>query len=152
MKIYAIIITIIALGALGAAGYLYWQGGGAQQDLKACQDQSAGLAQDKSQLESKLTDTTKQLATISHTTAVLKSALGSFMFAGDITAQTVGAPEAIAVEQVISQLDDSATRMLVTKDWTDFKTTKNLNPLLGLLRNLVNSLNTSATQNQPAAN
>jgi len=150
MKIYSIIITIVAICALILAGYFYWQGGGLRKDFGVCQDQSEGLRKDRAHIESELSMANSQLDKVSHSAAALKTVLNSFMFAGDVRAQTIGSKEAIAVEQAITNIDESTDRMMAEKDWLDFKTSRYLNPLLGLLRNLTNSIERSAGK-PPAA-
>jgi hypothetical protein len=152
MKIYSIIITIVAVCALGLAGYFYWRGGDMRKDFGICQDQRDGLIKDKARLENELNAVNSQLIKISHSAAVLKLALNSFMFAGDIRALTVGSKEAVGVEQAIELLDGNQDRMMAEKDWTDFKTSRYLNPLLGLLRNLANSMERDAKEPGDARN
>lgn len=140
MKIYSIIITLIAVCALGLAGYFYWQGGDMRKDLGVCQDQSEGLRKDKAHFENELSRANTQLDKINHSAAALKSILNSFMFAGDVRAVTIGSKEATAVEQAIANISDNTDRMMAEADWADFKSSRYLNPLLGLLRNLTNSI------------
>jgi len=159
MKIYSIIITIVAVCAFGLAGYFYWQGGDIRKDFGVCQEEKDQLAKekdqlvkDKNRLEGDLNAANSQLSAVRHSAVVLKLALNSFMFAGDVRAITVGSKEAVEVEQAIELLDGNQDRMMAEKDWTDFKTSRYLNPLLGLLRNLVNSIERSAEESSGSRN
>jgi hypothetical protein len=152
MKIYSIIITIVAVCAFGLAGYFYWQSGDMRKDFGVCQEEKDQLAKDKNRLEGNLSAANSQLAAVRHSATVLKLSLNSFMFAGDVRAITVGSKEAVGVEQAIELLDGNQDRMMAEKDWTDFKTSRYLNPLLGLLRNLVNSIERSAEEPSGARN
>jgi len=140
MKVYLIIISIVAVVALGLAGYFYWQGGDMRQNLGVCQGEKETLKSDKDQLEGELSATNGQLAVVRHSATALNLALNSFMFAGDVRALTVGSKESAAVEQAIGNLDDSGDRMTIENNWTDFKNTRYLNPLLGVLRTLANGI------------
>lgn len=144
MKIYTIIITIVAVCALGLAGYFYWQGGDMRKDFGVCQDQREGFMKDKAQLESQLNMLDSQLGKVNHSVAALKTVLNSFMFAGDVRAVTIGSKETTAVEQALANIDDDKDRMMAETDWADFKSSRYLNPLLGLLRNLTYSIERSA--------
>ena len=152
MKIYSIIITIIAVCSFGLAGYFYWQGGDIRKDFGICQGEKDQLAKDKNRLEGDLSAINSQLAAVRHSAAVLKLSLNSFMFAGDVRALTVGSREAAEVEQAIEGLDDNKDRMMAEKDWTDFKTSRYFNPLLGLLRNLANSIERNAKESDDVRN
>ncbi|MDD5146598.1 MAG: hypothetical protein PHN39_02560 [Candidatus Pacebacteria bacterium] len=140
MKIYLIIITIIAVLAIVVASYFYWQVGQAVQKETVCQVAQTTCQADKAQVENQLSRANGQLATVRGTAAVLEVALNSFMIPGDLTALTIGSREAIEVGQKIEALVDSGDRMMAEKDWSDFKSSLRLNALFGLLRNLANNL------------
>jgi hypothetical protein len=140
MKIYLIIITIIAVLAIAVAGYFYWQVGQVAQKETMCQAARVSCQTDKAQLENQLSRANGQLAVVRTTAAVLKAALSSFMIAGDLRALTIGFQEAIEVGQKIEALVDRGDRMMAEKDWGDFKSSLRLNALFGLVRNLANNL------------
>jgi len=148
MKTYSIIITIIAIIALGLAGYFYWQGGEMRNNYGICQSEENVLiserdtiAKDKAELNNKFNLINEQLDKISHTATALNYALNSFMFAGDIKALTIGSQETKKVEEALSQIDNSSERMMSEGHWNDFKSTRLFNPLFGLLRGLADSIN-----------
>lgn len=152
MKIYSIIITIIAIIAFGLAGYFYWQGGEMKNNYSVCQSEKNALilerdtiAKDKAELNNKLNLINEQLDKINRTATALNYALNSFMFAGDIKALTIGSQEAKKVEEALGQIDNSSERMMSEGQWSDFKSTRLFNPLFGLLRGLADSINKDAS-------
>jgi len=152
VKIYSIIITIIAIIAFGLAGYFYWQGGETRNNYSVCLSEKNALiaekdtiAKDKAELNNKFNFINEQLDKISRTATALDYALNSFMFAGDIKALTIGSQEAKKVEEALSQIDNSGERMISEGHWNDFKSTRLFNPLFGLLRGLADSIKKDAS-------
>ncbi len=152
MRTYSIIITAIAILALGLAGYLYWQGGEMRHNYSACQTEKNDLmakidviSKDKAESNNKLNLAYEQLDKINRTATVLNYALNSFMFAGDIKALTIGSQEAKKVEEALSHLDNGSERMMSEGNWNDFKSSRLFNPLFGFLRGLADSINKDAS-------
>lgn len=150
MKIYSIIITVIAVLLLGLAGYFYWQEGKMRNNFSICQTEKNNLiaerdaiAKDRTEINNKLNLVYEQLDKISRTATALNYALNSFMFAGDIKALTIGSQEAKKVEEALNQLNGDE-RMMLEGHWNDFKSTRLFNPLFGLLRGLADSINRDA--------
>lgn len=146
MKIYSIVITIIAVIAIVFAGVFYSQVSKVSQ-LAASYQKNSELCQiERSKLENQLTQANGKLSNIQKTVSVLDAAANSFMFAGDLKAQTVGSAEAAEVEQKINNMTDKMDRMEAEKNWNDFKTTLGFNPLFGLLRGLAQNLDRNLAQ------
>ncbi|NMB92293.1 MAG: hypothetical protein GYA31_01560 [Parcubacteria group bacterium] len=141
MKIYSIIITIVAVIALAFGGYLYWHEGELRNSYSACQTERDTIAKDKAETSNKLNLAYEQLDRINRTATALNYALNSFMFAGDIKAQSIGSQEAKKVEEALSQLSNRDERIMAEGHWNDFKSTRLFNPLFGLLRGLADSIN-----------
>ena len=136
MKTYSIVITIIAVLAVGAAGYLFSQSGryaGLAGQLDACQ-------KDKALAESQSSWLSGQFEKAKQTVAVFQSANEAFMIPGDLKALTVGSKEAAEVAGLIGRMADSQDRMMAEKDWSDFKSSLRLNSLFGFFRGLANNL------------
>jgi uncharacterized protein YxeA len=145
MKIYSIIITIVAVIALIFGGYLYWHEGELRNNYNACQTERDTIAKDKAETSNKLNLVYEQLDRINRTATALDYALNSFMFAGDIKAQSIGSEEAKKVEEALSQLSNRDERIMSEGHWNDFKSTRLFNPLFGLLRGLADSINKDAS-------
>ncbi len=146
MKIYSIVITIIAVIAIVFAGFFYLQTSKFSQLAASCQKDNKLCQTDKSGLEKQVTQANGKLSNLQKTTDVLNAAANSFMFAGDMKAGAVGSREAAEVEQKINNMTDKGDHMETEKNWNDFKTTLRFNPFFGLLRGLVQSLDRNLSQ------
>lgn len=146
MKIYSIIVTIVAVLAIIFAGAFYSQASKISQQAASYQKDSELCQTDRSKLENQLTQANGKLSNLQKTADVLVAAANSFMFAGDLKVQTIGSSEATEVEQKISNMTDKMDRMETEKNWNDFKTTLGFNPLFGLLRGLVQNLDRNLSQ------
>lgn len=146
MKIYSIIVSIIAVLAIILAGVFYSQVSKISERATSYQKDSELCQTDRSKLESQLTQANGKLFNLQKTADVLDAAANSFMFAGDMKANTVGSAEAAEVEQKINSMIDKNDRMEAEKNWNDFKTTLRFNPFFGLLRGLVQSLDRNLAQ------
>ena len=146
MKIYSIIVTIIAVVAMVFAGISYSQISKVSQQATTYQKEKEQCQADKSKTENQLSQANGKLSNLQKTADVLDAAANSFMFAGDMKVSTVGSREAAEVEQKISSMTDKGDRMETEKNWNDFKTTLKFNPLFGLLRGLAQSLNRNLSQ------
>jgi len=141
MKIYSTIVTIIAVIAIGGAGYLFWSQSVMRSEIVELKMMNEGLGKDKTLLEGKLSQTNEALNKIRQSNEVFKTVVNSFMYAGDIKASNIGSKEGKQVDTAIENIQDSMNRMSAEKDWGDFKQTLGFNPLFGLLRSLANSMN-----------
>lgn len=146
MKIYSVIVTIVAVLAIIFAGVFYSQINKISQQAKIYQKDNELCQTDRSKLEKQLTQANGKLSNLQKTADVLTAAANSFMFAGDLKAQTVGSQEAAEVEQKINNMTDKMDRMEAEKNWNDFKTSLRFNPLFGLLRGLANNLDRNLSQ------
>lgn len=150
MKIYSIVITVIAVCALGLAGYFYWQSGEVRNNFNVCQNERDQLQTAKAGLENSLSAAQGQLAVIRHTSTALNYVLNSFMYAGDIKAITVGTKESVNVKSAFNEIDDNMDRMSLESSWSQFEKTLLFNPLFGVIRGLSNNI--ERTISQPAGN
>lgn len=126
MKIYLVIITIVACLAIGAGIYFFSQ-------IENCQ-----MA--KAETERQLIDAQDQLSKINKTNDVLIAALNAFMVPGDLKAIAVGSQESAEVLQKINDIADSKDRMMAEESWNNFKSSKLLNSLFDFLRNAANNI------------
>lgn len=146
MKIYSIVVTIVAVLAIIFAGAFYSQVSKISQQAVSYQKDSELCKTDKSKTENQLSQANGKISNLQKTADVLDAAANSFMFAGDMKANTVGSVEAAEVEQKIGSMTDKNDRMEAEKNWNDFKTTLKFNPFFGLLRGLVQSLDRNLSQ------
>lgn len=133
MKIYSIIITIVAVLVLVGGVYSFTRFNQISSEMRNYQDA-------KTEAERQLADLQTQLSRIEKTNIVLKTVLESFMIPGDLKALTVGSQEAIMVEQKITSIADSKDRMMMEVNWENFKKTRLLNSLFAFLRDATNNI------------
>lgn len=133
MKIYSVIISIVALLALVGGVYFFLQYNGMSSGIENCQ-----MA--KAETERQLSDAQDQLSKIRKTNDVLVAALNAFLVPGDLKAAAVGSQESAEVLQKISAIGDSKDRMLAEESWNNFKSLKLLNSLFDFLRNAANNI------------
>jgi uncharacterized protein YoxC len=170
MKIYYVSAAIIAVLSALLSVYFYLQlkdisqhcaiykeeNGRLTQERETIKKQMDKLENDKMLLEGSLSEVRNQADKAKESVAVLSAVLNSFMYAGDIKAQTVGLKETEAVEGAIASLSDSVSRMSAEKNWADFKKSLYFNPLFGLLRGLsrdiLQDLGRIGEQNGPSQN
>ncbi len=170
MKIYYVSAAIITVLSALLSVYFYLQlkdisqqcaiykeeNGRLTQERETVKKQMDKLENDRILLVGSLTEVRNQVAKAKESVAVLSDVLNSFMYAGDIKAQTVGSKETAAVEGAISSLSDTSSRMSAEQNWTDFKKNHYFNPLFGLLRGLsrdiLQDLGRIDGQNEPSQN
>ena len=140
MKIYLIIITIIACLAIGGATYFFFQYNGMSKQFNGMSLEIENLQKIKAETEKQLSDAQDQLLKIKKTNDVLTVALNAFMVAGDLKAVAVGSQESAEVLQKINDIADSKDRMMAEESWNNFKSSKLLNSLFDFLRNGVNNI------------
>ncbi len=147
MKPYPFVITIVAILAVGVAGYFYWQGGAIRNQIKMAQEEKVRLESQLAELEAQLTEKENQITKmeaeikdIEETTEVLKSVLESFLVAGDTRVYSVGSQEAAEVEKEIGEITDKTDRMGAEREWEDFKTSRRVSALVALLKGLADNL------------
>lgn len=140
MKIYSIIITIIACLAVAAGAYFFLQYNAISKQYEGIFSEAENCQRDKSETERQLSEAQEQLSKINKTNEVLVSVLNSFMIPGDLKAITVGSQEAAEVGQKIDDVADSKDRMIMEQNWDDFVSSKLLNSLFNFLRDGVNNI------------
>jgi nitrogen fixation-related uncharacterized protein len=145
MKIYSIIVTIIAGLAIVGGIYFFMQYNTMSQQYEGMSGEIEDCLADKAETEMQLSDAQEQLSKISKTNDVLIAALNSFMIPGDLKAITVGSQEAVEVKEKIDGIADSKDRMMAEQDWADFKDSRLLNSLFNLLRNAADNIERTLT-------
>jgi len=146
MKIYSIIITIVAVIALVFSGITYSRISKVSEQAMNYKKDSEHCQSEKKITEGKILESNNRLASAQKNAGVLSAVSSSFMITGDLKALTVGSREATEVEQKIAGITDKMERMGTEKDWNDFKSTLQLNQVFGLMRNLAQNMEQSLSQ------
>lgn len=145
MKIYSIIITIIACFAVVTGAYFFLQYNTMSKQYDGMSLEIENCQNDKAETERQLSEAQEQLSETNKTNKVLVLALNSFMIPGDLKAITVGSQEAVEVDQEINNIADSKDRMMMQQNWNDFKNSKLLNSLFHFLQDGVNNIERTLT-------
>jgi hypothetical protein len=146
MKIYSIIITIIAVIAIAFVGVFYFQVSKISEQATNYKKDSEHCQSEKKIIEGKVSELNGRLNDFQKNTAVISAVSSSFMIPGDLKVLTVGSQEATEVEQKISAMTNKMERMGIEKDWNDFKSTLKINAVLGLMRNMSQNMERSLSQ------
>lgn len=136
MKVYSIIITLVAVLAIGAAGYFYWQYSGANKQVLAVKQEKDGVQKDLDQTKQELTNVKMSFDGIKPFSAALKSVVDSFVVAGDTKVSTIGSVEATTARQKIGDITDNTDKTSAEKNWDDFHTSLRVSDLQSLIRTL----------------
>ncbi len=146
MKIYSIIITIVAVIAIVFAGVFYSQVSKISEQATNYKKDSEHCQSEKKVTEGKISELNGKLNDFQKNTAVLSAVSSSFMIPGDLKVLTVGSREATEVETKIAAMTNKMERMGIEKDWNDFKSTLQINAVLGLMRNMAQNMERSLSQ------
>jgi len=149
MKIYSLIITIIAILAVMCAGYFFFQSSAIQPTLNLCETAKENLVTENAKLQNDVTNLQTKITEASSIVAVLQPAAESFIFPGDYKALSIGTAEATEIDGLIAALTDKMTRLNAEHGWNEFKTTLEFNPFFGFLRGTLGSLETTLSRPLP---
>ena len=152
MKIYSIIVTIIAVAAFAIAGILYSQVSKISEQATNYKKDSEHCQSEKKITDGKISELNGRLNDFQKNTAVLSAVSSSFMIPGDLKVLTVGSQEAAEVEMKIAAMNNKMERMGIEKDWSDFKSTLQINAALGLMRNMAQNIERSLSQPSQGGN
>jgi exonuclease I len=136
MKKYTIVVSIIALIAVVCAIYFYSQFAVLKKNAEIKKEEVNLCQKDKRDLENKLNNIYTQVNVASQLAEIDKIVLSGFMTAGDLKAIAIDNKIATEIDEKINNLSDPMMRMRMEAEWSDFKISKKLNPLFGLLRAL----------------
>jgi len=144
MKIYSVIITVIAVAFLILAGYFYRQVGVVKNDLVQSQNQ---LHQTKDQLQqtqgelSGLRNIVETgLASAKLTTAILQGSLETFLVAGNTKVAALGESEAKAISDEIQNFPEKMNKISFEDGWSRFLKSRTISDYLAFSRSLAQTL------------
>jgi hypothetical protein len=124
MKIYSIIVTIIAVLALAILGYGYYTGLKIKKVLTECNTQNSAY---QSEIQTMRNDEQKKTEEILGLAEVLRESSSSFMHAGDVKASSFNTASLDKIDQEIKNLKNAHVQDAVKKKWETFLQTSSLN-------------------------
>ncbi|MFA6255104.1 MAG: Tar ligand binding domain-containing protein [Patescibacteria group bacterium] len=152
MKIYAVVITIIAVLALILAGYLFWQMTAIQTNLNQAQEQQRQANDELTQVKTELSQTKDELnkvrelidtglTTAKENSDILKNSLETFLVAGDLKIFTISETEAQAITDKIQSLSDKMDKVGLEKAWSDFLKSQKITDYFAFARAAASNIN-----------
>lgn len=152
MKIYAIVITVVAVLAGIASGYLFWQMTSIQTDLNQAQEQQKQANDELTQVTTELNQTKDELkkarelidtglTTAKENSDILKNSLESFLIAGDLKIFTISTTEAQAITDKIQSLSDKMDKVSLEKAWSDFLKSQKITDYFAFARSAASNIN-----------
>ena len=124
MKIYAVIVTIVAVLALGVVGFGVWQG----IHIKAAYNkQSDELRLKRDELKSLRDQTQKQASDIETLNRILRASSNSLVHPGDLKVTSFNAPSVTEIDTNIEKITDQNMQEKVKSDWNTFSNSKTIN-------------------------
>lgn len=149
MKAYSVIITIIAVIAIAAAGLFYSQYAKLSKNVFSL-EQDLGMAQTARDMADSTNASLKTgMQNIQQTNEALKAVLTSFTVAGTSKISAINTDEASTTLQQIDSITDSTDKTAAENNWNTFITSKKITDLLTLLNGLSNNLDKNITNALP---
>ncbi len=143
MKIYAIIISVIAVLLLGAAGYFGYQYFNLNGKVTSLEQERNNAQGEIGKAKKDLEDTKSSFTNVEKTAIAYKAAINSFTPPGDVKVGTFDAAKATEARQKIGDITDAKDKDRAEKAWDTFHTNSQLNDYQFLLNVFSESLERS---------
>ena len=144
MKIYSIIVTIIAVLALAILGYDYYTELKIKKTLTECETQNSAYQSKiqayQSEIQTMQNDEQKKAEEILRLAEILRESSSSFMHAGDIKASSFNTTSLDKIDQEIQNLKNVHTQDAVKKKWDTFLQSYSLNDYRDFLATLADEI------------
>ena len=137
MKIYATIITIIAILALATVGYGYYTG----IKIKKI------ILEDQKTIQKMQDDDRQKSKEITALSEMLRETTNSLMHAGDLKFSSVNPTSLDKINQNLTDISSSATRQQIQNEWNTFKQTLTLNDYRSFVRTVADTIKNKAEIN-----
>lgn len=143
MKVYVVIVTVLAVLVAAVAGWLYSEKVSVERGLDK-------TLRDKARVEKRLEDLENGVKGARETSEALVAVLQVPIFPGDAQVPTIDTEAATKARQQIGDITDRADRAGAEKDWDAFRNTLKVTELQAALRKLADNLHRNLTQEKPA--
>lgn len=140
MKIYSIVVSVVAVLAIMGVGFFYWQYANVNKKLNSVEQERKELQGQKDKAVSQVSDFQKGMRSVKETAEAFKAVIDSFTVPGDVKVGEIGSIEATAARQQIGDITDKTDKIGAEKTWDDFRDSKHVADLRALLENLANNL------------
>lgn len=143
-RIYSIIVTCLAVLAIFAAGYFYWQGGADKADLVRTKEDLARteneLQRNREELDRLRGLVDQGLEKIKASATLLGNSSETFLVAGDVRVASLGSSEAKEIEAQIQKISDKQDKIALESLWSDFLDSRTISDYLAFSRFLTDRI------------
>lgn len=137
MKIYSIVITVVAVILLAVAGYFYQQVAVVKSELATTKSELNQSAVELTNLQNLVaTELTSAKATVD----ILKNSLESFLVAGDVKVASISDSEAKTISDKILAFPDKLNKTSFESGWAGFLKSQTVSDYLAFSRSLAQTL------------
>jgi len=140
MKIYSVVVSLVAILAIAGAGFFYWQYTQVNEKLNSVEQERKELQGQKDKAMDQVSNLQKGMKNIKETAEAFKAVIDSFIVSGNVKVEAIGPDEATAARQQIGDITDNTDKIAAEKTWDDFRDLKQVADLKALLENLANNL------------
>ena len=124
MKIYAVVVTIVAVLALGVVGFGVWQGTRLQASYNKASNE---LKLKQGELKTFKDQTQKQASDIETLNKILRDSSNSLVHPGDLKVTSFNAQSVSEINTNIEKIADQNLQEKVKTDWNTFLNSKTIN-------------------------
>ncbi len=130
-RIYSIIVTCLAVLAIFAAGYFYWQSAAARDELDQVKND---LRQNQEQLSRLRELINISLGKAKTAAELLKDSGDTFLVAGDLKVAAISNTEAEAINAKIVEIEDKQDKIALESAWSDFLSSRKISDYFAFSR------------------
>lgn len=149
MKIYAIIITVIAILALGIIGYGFWAGQKISVKIVSLERQSKIAMDDLQKVQQEYSNSTQEIKNLSQ---LLRETSSSFIQPGVSSIDSFNAVSMQKIDSQIGQIKNDYTKKDIQEKWSIFQDSKLINDYRGVIASIadnISNLSVEPAQAQP---
>ncbi|MBP6930348.1 hypothetical protein KBB60_01975 [Patescibacteria group bacterium] len=136
MKVYSILITIVALSALVLAGYFHLK-------YQSYNSEQQALKEELEEAKSELAKTESGISSVKASFLALDATVNSFTPKGNTTVGSFLPTESITARDRINDIKDEKDKEIITVEWDRFRQSSKLNDFQNLLRKYTENINRS---------
>jgi len=146
MKIYAIIATIVAVIALGLAGFYVYR---YQTKVPSLEKEKSAVEADMNSAKSELSGMKTAVENIRTMTIALDASVNSFQPTGDTTIGTFYPTKATTARQKIGDVTDEKDRDMLLINWDQLHNSSRLNDFQALMQKFAENFTRSLNNIKP---
>lgn len=141
MKIYAVVVTLVAVLALSVVGYGVWAGNKLQTSLNKLE---SNLHQTQNELSGLKITNQKLGLEIQTLNKILRASSNSLVHPGDLKISSFNAGSVDEINSNIEKIADQHVRAKVKSDWENFVNSKTLNDYRQFIQSVSDAISNDA--------